>query len=277
MRKQLLFGSILALTLTFVGCGGSGGNSNPVTNPHSAATTVEATSTPSIIPSLIPSPTPTLSPDPSPSLNPYSSDYCGWEPGFQVTYQVSEMDKKIDNGATKEYNCTQNTIDCGSGILKLVSSVQDSGSLILKENNNYYDYGTWYFDKPDSIEPTPYHLLVSTPFTNSLENSVWGKVKGQKLVTLPCGTFTAWIFEDIDEYESTAYSSKSEYYFWIVPYLGIVKYDQTDWENDKIVWRFKAELVAFVKGVPVKSGSLKSVQSKKTTSRQLNLFGKHDR
>lgn len=269
MKKMLLFLAVLTLTLTFVGCGGSGGNSNPVTSPVK-------TLTPSIVPTLTPSVIPTLSPSPSPSPNPYSSDYCGWEPGFELTYQITRMDLDTDNGAVKNYSITSNTIIREDGILKIIYDNYPDGSLVLKEANKYYDYGDWYSDRPDERHSPPY-LIVSAPITNSFESSQWGKVTGQSYIVVPYGGFNAWVFERTEEIQNTGSSFKCNEYTWFVPYIGIIKIVHTDWKNGVMTNDFKAELISCAKGVTAKNGTLKSVQYRNTSSHRLNFFGKHIR
>jgi len=212
MKKLLFTLIVLSLTLTTIGCGGSSSNNSPADNP-----------------------------------TPISSDYIGLEPGFQLTYHETGIINKKNINITFT-STTITTTNYVPGVFKQISSMDPSkGELILKEGNNYYDYGHCFPDSVDEIHDPPYELLISNPINPSFERYSWGLVKGQENVTVPAGTFNAWIFEEFENENANGITDKEFSKIWFVPYLGVVKVEHSYKRNGETIDQSISELISSTK------------------------------
>jgi len=187
------------LILIITGCGGGGGGENDIT-------TIEK--------------------------GPYS-DYYGLQIGATLTYDYSEYDSEntpTDSSGTLTYKILG---EYSTGIYQTgykYSGESDftSGGYIEKNTDgNYYERGDWE-NSSDYWEESPYDVIISNPVSIGSTGEWWGEAIRQETVTVPAGTFKAWVFH---YYESGTYTddtgSEIEYvddeYTYFVPYLFIIK------------------------------------------------------
>ncbi len=192
MPKRTLWMVLLSVLLATVlaGCGGGGGKSTP---PRTV-----------------------------------SVDYYGMEVGAKYSYHSTYTDQ-INNALSNQsdlaavvYSVDTNTTP-GTAIYKVgdqtVGSANIEGAYIAKETtgnvSQYRTWGTWANNgTPDNLsEPS---WLMTNPITNVLP-----AIQSVK-VTVPAGTFDAYVLED--EITSTDGTSVQTTQYWFVPYIyGFVK------------------------------------------------------
>lgn len=181
----------------------------------------------------------------------YSSDYFGLELGFQLTYRNVTTAKGETTTRIALVKVTEET-SVGSAIFKKGTAygeetIDKCGQYILKQGDSYYFKGDWE-DGTQHMEDTP-KLIISNPITQSFESDEWGKVIGQEPVTVPAGTFTAWVFE---KEVNGSYTYSRQHKYWFVPNLGLVKSYVVEKENEKTVFEENMELQLSAKGVNLK-------------------------
>jgi hypothetical protein len=247
--KGRLIGVVLtlALSVTFIGCGGGGGGSS--SGGSDSGTVV------------------------------YSSDYYGMEVGFQRIYSCSEYEYEDDSTETGKIvlNVMSVTEESDAYIYKVAIAYDDEtlgswGEYVKKSGANYYDYGEWE-GETDYLENTP-TLLMTDPVAD-FTCKEWGTNMGQVSVTVNAGTFTAWLFEKIDDTED----EEIDYFkLWFVPYLGIVKASgiYVGKSDGETIYSYITELNSTAKGVTITSSTTKSsvsTQAKtQSTVRHRNVF-----
>jgi hypothetical protein len=199
-----------------------------------------------------------------------SSDYLGFETGFKLTYDETT----IENGSTDTATYIQYTIGVassyGTNIYKVVYGTSTTrGEYIKIDGNKYYGYGSWETGESDEIESSPI-LVVTNPITTPFTTPGWGVCKGQEKVTVPVGTFTAWLFENDYTDEGATCCDKR----WIVPYLGMVQGIYTATQNGALTWEQTDQLKSYAKNATLRSSSLlKSAQvSSQPTNKHKGLF-----
>lgn len=196
--KLFLNLSLLALISVVAGCGGGGGNKTPE--------------------------------------NGFSSDYYGLQVNYTLNYTGTVTD--VESGLNKQpYTMTQKVISEETGIYKTQFTVnilpgKSWGDFIEKcEDGNYKDRG-WWDGTEEHMYSEPYDIIIHNPVSEEFESDYYGKVFGQESVTVPAGTFNAWVFKDINGNEVNGQTDT--YYF--VEYIGIVKYIGEEFEKGKSIY-----------------------------------------
>ncbi len=190
MPKRTLLMLLLSVSLAAVlaGCGGGGGKSTP---PRTVST-----------------------------------DYYGMEVGAKYSYHLTYTDK-INNALSNEsdlaavvYSVDTSTTP-GTAIYKVgdqtIGSSNIEGEYVAKVAANYYGYGTWSNDGSSNLKSSG-ALLMSNPITAELN----ANILRQESVTVPAGTFQAYVLKDVTTSEDSTVVQTTEY--WFVPYIyGFVK------------------------------------------------------
>jgi hypothetical protein len=171
-----------------------------------------------------------------------SFDYFGLEVGHSWTFKVESYDPE-DEPANGEHTITTRVLSQDqSGIFAAGTGGEgdyiDYYKLI---GNTYYEVGlqedgedTWY-------EPDDYELLLKNPVELNDESDQLGKVMRQEKVTVPAGSFVAWVFYQ----KSTDDDITEEYTAWFVPYIGPVKTDSTETDSSgNIILSYNMELTS---------------------------------
>jgi hypothetical protein len=177
-----------------------------------------------------------------------SSDYFGIEKGLKLTYDKTTT----KNGSTNTVAYIQYTIGVapsyGPNVYKVVEGTSTTrGEYIKIDGNEYYGYGSWETGEIDKIEESPI-LVVTNPITTSFTSPGFGVCKGQEKVTVPAGTFTAWVFED--DYTEEGYTCCDKR--WIVPYLGKVQDIYTEAQNGTLTTEEIYKLKSYAKNATIK-------------------------
>ena len=166
--------------------------------------------------------------------NSLSSDYFGIQVNYTLNYTgiVTDVKSGLNN---QPYTMTKKVISEETGVYKTQTTInilpgETWGYFIEKsEDGNYKDKGWW-----DGSEEHMYnepHIIMHNPVYEEFESDNYGKVIGQESITVPAGTFNAWVFEDTSGDKTNG--STDTYYF--VEYIGIVKYIGEEFEEGQTI------------------------------------------
>lgn len=205
-RKSVLFISIILIsgTVLLTGCGGGGGGSVPIEKGP-------------------------------------STDYLGLQVGAKLIYKVIDDSGNI---STNTYEVVE--VDT-SEVYKTKSTSTDDpgdswGSFIRKGADGvYYQTAEWDWDQHFNKEKRkPYELektVIVNPVYLGFESDKWGKAIRQEVVTIPIGTFKAWLFHKM-EIDENGTSITLDFYSWFVPNLGTIKlfFREINNDNNKIFY-----------------------------------------
>lgn len=159
-----------------------------------------------------------------------SSDYYGLEVGAKLVWKIDEAPSNLTWLATYE------VIDEDPpGEFKTKWSYSDEdkikGEFIKKFPDGFYiKIADWYIDEDTNNEEREpdYEVLAKNPIQVGFKSDEWGEALRQENVTIPIGTFKAWVFRGNDyDYDNEGEEDEIKYlntsYYWFVPHLGIVK------------------------------------------------------
>ncbi|HBE77601.1 MAG TPA: hypothetical protein DDW65_07420 [Firmicutes bacterium] len=203
-----------------------------------------------------------------------SSDYYGLETGFELITTAEEK----DSIAVTTISGTITTLvtgetASGSGIYKVARGIDSTsetiklgteGDYIQKSGTDYNNYGYWEEGEDTKVNSG---LILKNPVTSTSTSEYWEmNVTGQETVTVPAGTFTAWVFEsseDHTDYEDKGYGPGTDVEKkWFVAQLGVVKESGTYTRTgDSKTVTFLSQLTSYKKGVTLNANSLTSAQT----------------
>lgn len=207
--KLFLNLSLLALILVVTGCGGgSGGKKTPA--------------------------------------NSLSSDYFGLQVNYTRNYKgtITNVEESINNASLTWIETVLKEVEPGLFKTQVTASIpgfsESFGDFIEKnEDGNYYDRGWW--EEGEEKRYDYRDVIIKNPVELGFESSFYGKIVRKEDVTVPAGTFNAWVFEDTWGDETEGYTDT--YYF--VPYIGMVKYTSEETEGGKIIYFVTRSLTSY--------------------------------
>lgn len=187
--------------------------------------------------------------------NSLSSDYFGLQVNYVLTYNclVYEKDDEPRNiSCTSIYKIlseeagvfkTQNTYSIDPGYAH--------GEFIEKSTDGcYYFRGEWETDESGWMYPEPpYPIIIRNPvdvgFTSGIPE--YGTIVKKETITVPAGTFEAFVFE-----ANLGYGSNTDIYtYHFVPYIGMVHFTNVETEAGETVLSIEKSLTSYYLSDPV--------------------------
>ena len=215
-----------------------------------------------------------------------SSDYFGLEVGSTLTYNISGYEAEE---TPSEYTDTliHRILSDSHSIFKTedtyLSDGYKSGEYIEKDaDGNKYLYKGYWDNEGEHPSDPPYETIVSYPISTGSTSDSWGEAIRQETVTVPAGTFNAWVFHSYDSW-SDPYSGEHIYeaHTYYVPYLGLIKRQYSHTKNGVEIFSSYVLLNSYSFGVSGSSLNSYNVNSRttrpSTSSKKLKQLFKHHR
>ena len=127
------------------------------------------------------------------------------------------------------------------------------GKVVQNTSTSAFGKRVWTFRPPLLEYRVPFRKGLtweSQDGQNRTHSRVWGKVR----VTLPSGTFVAWVVRKRITYDLIRRKSPQILYDYYVPDLGLIA--QGGWADDGL-WHWSRELISYTVGSPSGSGEPK--------------------
>lgn len=208
--------------------------------------------------------------------NSLSSDYFGLEVNYTRKYNgtLTNVEAGFNN---TPFTWTENVLsEVEPGLYKTQTTATISGlseifgEFIEKnEDGKYYDRGWWEVGEEEMYLPD-YDVIISNPVDIGFNCFWYGEIVRKESVTVPAGTFDAWVF--VDTYGNEI-DGVTDTYYYFVPHIGIVKETSIKTEGGEITFSLTRSLTSYYLSSSASSSSLvnPSVNISATSNSSLKL------